>query len=137
MAADVKAKAFAGAHAQVRPPRMRTRNADLQAAAAQAKGVADQANAELAAATKSVTDATNAVNAANAAYGPAAQNAHLSAASAKLAADILAPRAAAAKLAADAVGPLKANFDKATAELNAAKAEMDKVKAAATPPKKG
>ena len=138
MAADVKAKAFAGAHAQIQAAADANKgNADLQATAAQSKAMADQATAELAAATKAVTDATNAVNAANAAYGPAAQNAQLSAASAKLAADIVAPRAAAAKLAGEAVGPLKANLDRATAELNAAKAEMDKVKAAATPPKKG
>jgi hypothetical protein len=138
MAADVKAKAFAAAHAQIQQAADANKgNADLQATAAQSKAMADQAKAEFDAANKAVTDATNAVNAANAAYGPAAQNAQLSAASAKLAADILAPRAAAAKLAAEAVGPLKANLDKATAELNAAKAEMDKVKAAATPPKKG
>ena len=138
MAADVKAKAFAAAHAQIQQAADANKgNADLQAAAAQAKGMADQSKAEFDAATKAVTDATNALNAANAAHGPAAQNAQLSAASAKLAADILAPRAAAAKLADEAVGPLKTNLDKATAELNAAKAEMDKVKAAATPPKKG
>lgn len=140
IAADVKAKAFAEAAAKIKAAADANKaNADLQAAAAQAKAMSDAAAAELAAATKAVTDAQAAVNAANAAYAPAGQQAPLAAAAAKLAADILAPRAAAAKAAADALAPIKAAFDKATAELAAAKAEVEKLKVAAAtpPPKKG
>jgi Planctomycete cytochrome C/WD domain, G-beta repeat len=138
VAADVKAKAFAEAHAKIQAAADANKaNADLQAAAAQAKGLADTATAESAAAQKAATDAQNAVNAANAAYGPAAQQAQLAAAAAKLAGDVLAPKAAAAKQAADALAPFKAALDKATADLNAAKAEVEKWKAAANPPKKG
>jgi hypothetical protein len=105
------------------------------------KGLADTAAAEHAAAQKAVTDLQAQVTAATTAYGPAAQNAQLSAAAAKLAADILAPKAAAAKQAAEAAAPLKTALDQATADLNAVKAEVEKwkaaVAAAATPAKKG
>lgn len=138
MAADVKAKALGEAFAKIKAAADANKtNVDLQTAMNQAKAMSDAANAELVAAQKLVTDATTALNAANTAYAPAAEQAALAAAAAKLAADILAPRAAAAKAAADAAVPLKANLDKATAELNVAKAELDKLKAAATPPKKG
>jgi Planctomycete cytochrome C/WD domain, G-beta repeat len=140
VAADVKAKAMGEAYAKIKAAADANKaNADLQKAAADAKTLADAAASEFAAAQKAMTDTQAALNAANTAYGPAAQHATLSAAAAKLAADILAPRAAAAKAAADAVGPLKAAFDKAAAELTAAKGEMEKAKAAAAtaPPKKG
>ena len=138
MATDVKAKALGGAYAQIKAAADANKNnADLQKAAADAKAMADAAAAENATAQKVMTDLQAAVNQANTAYGPAAQNAALSTAAAKLAADILAPKAAAAKAANDAVAPLKANLDKATTELNAAKAEVEKLKAAANPPKKG
>jgi len=138
VAADVKAKAYAEALAKIQAAADANKaNADLQAAAAQAKGLADTAAGESVAATKAATDAQNAVNAANAAYGPATQQAQLAAAAAKLAADILAPKAAAAKQATDAAAPLKASLDKAAGELNAAKAKVEKLKAMATPPKKG
>lgn len=138
-AADVKAKALAEAAAKIKAAADANKaNADLQKAATDAKAMADAAANELAAAQKAATDLQAQLNQASAAYGPAAQNAELSAAAAKLAADILAPRAATAKQAADAVAPLKAALDKATAELNAAKAEVEKLKAAtAAPPKKG
>jgi hypothetical protein len=140
MAADVKAKALAEAAAKIKAAADANKaNADLQKAAADAKAMADTATAEFTAAQKAATDIQAQVTAATTAYGPAAQQADLAAAAAKLAADILAPRAAAAKQAADAVAPLKAAFDKATAELNVAKAEMEKAKAAvaAATPKKG
>jgi Planctomycete cytochrome C/WD domain, G-beta repeat len=138
-AADVKAKALAAAAAQVKAAADANKaNADLQAAANQLKGLADTAAAENAAAQKAVTDLQAQVTAANTAYGPAAQNAQLSAAAAKLAAEILAPKAAAAKQAVDAAAPLKTALDQATADLNAVKAEVEKWKAAvAAAPKKG
>ena len=135
MAATVKAQALGEAAAKIKAAADANKaNADLQKAAADSKAMADAAAAENAAATKAVTDLQAAVTQASAAYGPAAQQAALSAAAAKLAADVLAPRAAAAKAATDAVAPLKANLDKATAELAAAKAEVEKLKAAAAPP---
>ncbi len=141
LAADVKAKAYAAAFAQIKAAADANKaNADLQAAMNQAKAMSDQSAAELAVATKAVTDATAALNAANAAYGPAAQAAELANAAAKLAAEILAPRAANAKPTADAVAPIKVALDKATAELNVAKAELEKAKAATpapVPAKKG
>lgn len=111
-------------------------NADLQAAAAQFKTMADQAAAELTAAQSALTAATTANTNAAAAYQNAARNVTEAQAAAKLAAEILAPRATAAKTAADAMPPLKVNLDKATADLTAAKAEVEKFKAAVAPPKK-
>jgi len=140
MATAVKSQALAEAAAKVKAAADANKsNADLQKAAADAKAMADAAAAENAAAQKAVTDAQAAVNAATTAYGPAAQQAALAAAAAKLAADILTPRASAAKAANDGVAPLKANLDRATAELAAAKAEVEKAKAIAAPPapKKG
>jgi hypothetical protein len=140
MAADVKAKALAEAAAKIKAAADANKaNADLQMAAADSKAMADAATAEFNVAQKAATDMQAQVTAATTAYGPAAQQADLAAAAAKLAADILAPRAAAAKQAADAVAPLKAAFDKATGELNVAKAEVEKAKAAvaAATPKKG
>jgi len=138
IATDVKAKALAEAAGKIKAAADANKaNTDLQKAAADAKAVADAAAAENGAAQKAGTDAQAALNAANTAYGPSAQQATLAAAAAKLAADILAPRAAAAKAATDAVAPLKAALDKATAELAAAKAEVEKLKAtAAAPPQK-
>jgi WD40 repeat protein len=139
IAADVKAKALAEAAAKIKAAADANKaNADLQKAAADTKAMADAATAEFTAAQKAATDIQAQVTAATTAYGPAAQQADLAAAAAKLAADILAPRAAAAKQAADAFAPLKAAFDKSTAELNVAKAELEKAKvavAAATPKK--
>jgi hypothetical protein len=139
MAADVKAKALAEAYAKIKAAADANKgNADLQTAATQVKGLADTAGSESAAAQKALTDIQSQVNAANTAYGPAAQNAQLAAAAAKLAADVLAPKAAAAKQAAEAAAPLKAALDKATADLNAARVEVEKWKAAvAAVPKKG
>jgi WD40 repeat protein len=137
-ATAVKAQALAEAHAKIQAAADANKaNAELQQTAAQSKGLSDTATAENAAAQKAVTDLQSQVNAANTAYGPAAQQAQLAAAAAKLAADILAPRAAAAKQAVDALTPIKTAFDQATADLNAAKAEVEKWKAAANPPKKG
>jgi Planctomycete cytochrome C/WD domain, G-beta repeat len=137
MAAGVKASALAEAAAKIKAAADANKtNTDLQTAATQTKAMADAAAAELAVATKAVTDIQAQVNAATAAYTPAAEQAALAAAAAKLGAEILAPRAAALKAATDAATPLKANVDKATAELTAAKAEVEKLKAAAVPPKK-
>jgi Planctomycete cytochrome C/WD domain, G-beta repeat len=111
-------------------------NADLQAAAAQFKTMADQAAAELTAAQTALTAAMTANTNAAAAYQAVAKNVVESQAAAKLAAEILAPRALAAKTAADALPPLKVNLDKATAELTAAKAEVEKLKPVAAPAKK-
>ena len=109
-------------------------NVDLQTAAAQAKTAADQATAELTAAQAALTAATTANNAAVTANQATTANVAATQAAAKLAAEILAPRALAAKTAADALPPLKANLDKTTAELAAAKAEVEKLKPAVAPP---
>jgi hypothetical protein len=136
-AADVKSKAFAEAHAKIKAAADANKaNADLQAAAVQAKAIADPAAAELATATKASTDAQAAATQATTALAAATKNATDAAAAAKLAAEILAPRAAAAKTAADSVPPLKAVLDKATTELTAAKSEVEKLKTVVAPPKK-
>jgi len=143
MAAGVKSSALAEAAAKIKVAADANKtNVDLQTAATQTKAMADAAAAELAAANKAVTDIQAQVNAANAAYAPAAAQAQLAAASAKLGADVLAPRAAALKASTDAVAPMKAALDKATAELAAIKAEIEKLKTPAAvappvPPKKG
>jgi hypothetical protein len=135
LALDIKAKAFAEAHAKIQAASDANKaNTDLQAAAAQSKQLADGAAGELATANKIATEMKAAVDQANAAYAPAAQNAATATASAKLAADVLAPKAQALQAAQQAVNTAKANLDKATAELNATKAEVEKLKAAATPP---
>lgn len=141
MAAGVKSAALAEAAAKIKAAADANKgNADLQKAATEATAMATTAANEFAVANKAVMDIQTQVNQANAAYSPAAEQAALAAAAAKLAADILAPRAAALKQATDAATPLKATLDKASAELTAVKAEVEKLKAAAAtpaPPKKG
>jgi WD40 repeat protein len=135
MAADVKAKALMEAYAKIKAAAdANNTNADLQAAANTAKAEADKATAEFTAVQKMVTDAQTALNQANAAFGPAQNNANETAAAAKLAAEIHAPRAANLKAAQEAANAAKAALDKAAAELNAAKAEVEKLKALVAPP---
>lgn len=136
-AKDVKAKAFQEAHAKIQAAADANKgNAELQAAAAAAKQQADMAASELAAAVKQLPEAQAAYNKANEAYAATAKNLAEAQAAAKLAADILAPRAQAAQTANAALVPLKAAFEKADAELKAVKAEVDRLKAALAPPKK-
>lgn len=135
MAATVKSTALTEAYTKIKAAADANKtNADLQANANAAKVEADKAAAEAAAATKVVTDLTAVVTQANAAYAPAANNAAMSAAAAKLANDIYAPKAAIVTATTADANAKKAALDKSTAELTALKAEVEKLKAAAAPP---
>jgi WD40 repeat protein len=130
LAADVKAKALAEALAKIQMAvTANAANADLKAAVAQIKPSVDMAAAELVTATKALTDAQAASTQAAAASSTAEANAVAAAGAAKLAAEILAPRAAAIATATAALAPFKATLDKATADLGVVKAEVDKLKA--------